>query len=95
MKPNFISSTHSLEKLAMYCKSNSSVVIIGNSIVEIKQECFDSFLHKYKILKNPWGLATSFLIIFQECFKCAKRQPSIVVDRKEILLDGSKIKKQQ
>ena len=37
MKSNFISSIDGIEKRAMYSKSNSCIIVIGNNTVEIIQ----------------------------------------------------------
>ena len=42
MKPKFMSSKDSNEKCGMYCKSDSSMVMISNDTDEIIQENFDS-----------------------------------------------------
>ena len=67
MKTKFMSSTDSNKKRTMYCKSDSSVIMIGNGSNETTQELPDSFLHVSK------RLATLFLILFQECIIFAIR----------------------
>ena len=50
--------------------------MIGYDTDEIIQELLDSLLHKYQIgLEQSEWVAILFLIMFQICIVCAKRQP--------------------
>ena len=49
LKPKLMSPTNSNEKRSIYCKSDSSIAIIGNDTDKIIQKLFDSLFNKNQI----------------------------------------------
>lgn len=89
IKPKLLSAADNNEKRSMCYKSNSSINMIGNHTDKTVQELFDSLLNKYQIV-----LDFIFHYISGIHYICKKITINHDGSYREILLNGSKVKRQ-